>query len=67
MLEPVKNLKNVFYVDLENSNLDVIVNDLGLGLLHDEMENVKKAIQTLHLKTTITNKDLNIILTPSNA
>ena len=42
MLEPVKNLKNVFYVDLENSNLDEIVNDLGLGLLHDEMENVKK-------------------------
>ena len=42
MLEPVKNLKNVFYVDLENSNLDDIVRDLGLGLLNDEMENVKK-------------------------
>ena len=41
MLEPVKNLKNVFYVDLENSNLDDIVRDLGLGLLNDEMENVK--------------------------
>ena len=40
MLEPVGNLKNVFYVDLENSNLDEIVNDLGLGLLHDEMENI---------------------------
>ena len=42
MLEPVKNLKNVFYVDLENSDLDEVVKSLGLGLLSDEMENVKK-------------------------
>ena len=42
MLEPVKNLKKVFYVDLENSNLDEVVKALGLGLLTDEMENVKK-------------------------
>ena len=42
MLEPVKNLENVFYVDLENSDLDEVVKSLGLGLLNDEMENVKK-------------------------
>ena len=42
MLEPVKNLKNVFYVDLENCDLDEVVESLGLGLLSDEMENVKK-------------------------
>ena len=42
MLEPVKNLENVFYVDLENSDLDEVVTSLGLGLLSDEMENVKK-------------------------
>ena len=31
MLEPVKNLKNVFYVDLENCDLDEVVESLGLG------------------------------------
>ena len=44
MLEPVKNLENVFYVDLENSDLDEVVKSLGLGLLNDEMENVKKIL-----------------------
>ena len=42
MLEPVKNLENVFYVDLENSDLDEVVKSLGLGLLNDEMESLKK-------------------------
>ena len=41
MLEPVNNLENVFYVDLENSDLDEVVKSLGLGLLNDEMENVR--------------------------
>ena len=42
MLEPVSNVSNVFYVDLENSNLEEVGKKLGLGLLKDEMENVKK-------------------------
>ncbi|MEC7493805.1 MAG: AIR synthase related protein, partial [Candidatus Thermoplasmatota archaeon] len=42
MLEPVSNVSNVFYVDLENSNLEEVAKKLGLGLLKDEMENVKK-------------------------
>ena len=33
MLEPVKNLENVFYVDLENSDLDEVVKSIGLGLI----------------------------------
>ena len=41
MLEPVSNVSNVFYVDLENSNLEEVAKKLGLGLLKDEMENVK--------------------------
>ena len=41
MLEPVKNLNNVYYVDLENSNLNEVVKKLGLGLLPDEIERVK--------------------------
>ena len=42
MLEPVSNVSNVFYVDLENSDLEEVAKKLGLGLLKDEMENVKK-------------------------
>ena len=41
MLESVKHLNNVYYVDLENSNLNEIVEKLGLGLLPDEIERVR--------------------------
>ena len=41
MLEPVPDAKNVFYVDLD-SDLSKVASDLGLGLLPDEMEKVKK-------------------------
>ena len=37
MLEPVPDAKNVFYVNLDG-DLSKIANDLGLGLLPDEME-----------------------------
>ena len=42
MLEPVSNVSNVFYVDLENSDLEEVAKKLGLGLLKDEMENVRE-------------------------
>ena len=32
-----------------------------------EMREVKEAIKNLHLVTTVTGKQLNVILTPSNA
>ena len=41
MLEPVPDAKNVFYVNLDG-DLSKIANDLGLGLLPDEMEKVKQ-------------------------
>ena len=38
-----------------------------LDSLKSEMTGVKEAIMSLQLTTKITNKDLNVILTPSNA
>ena len=51
MLEPVPNAKNVFYVDLD-SDLSKVASDLGLGLLPDEMEKVKKYFEKENRKPT---------------
>ncbi|MEC9332657.1 MAG: phosphoribosylformylglycinamidine synthase subunit PurL [Candidatus Thermoplasmatota archaeon] len=41
MLEPVTGVKKVYWIDLEG-DLTRVVEDLGLGLLPDEIENVRK-------------------------
>ena len=51
MLEPVPDAKNVFYVDLD-SDLSKVASDLGLGLLPDEMEKVKKYFEKENRKPT---------------
>ena len=51
MLEPLPNAKNVFCIDLEE-NLTEIANNLGLGLLPDEMEKVKNYFEKENRKPT---------------
>ena len=51
MLEPVPDAKNVFYVNLDG-NLSKVASDLGLGLLPDEMEKVKKYFEKENRKPT---------------
>ena len=51
MLDPVPNTKNVFYVDL-NQDLTNVVNNLGLGLLPDEIEKVKNYFTKENRKPT---------------
>ena len=51
MLEPVPDAKNVFYVNL-NGDLSKVASDLGLGLLPDEMEKVKKYFENENRKPT---------------
>ncbi len=51
MLEPVPNAKNVFYVNLEE-DLAEVTSNLGLGLLPDEMEKVKKYFEKEKRKPT---------------
>ncbi len=51
MLEPVPDAKNVFYVNL-NGDLSKVASDLGLGLLPDEMEKVKKYFEKENRKPT---------------
>ena len=41
MLEPVTGTEKVYYVDLEG-DLTKVVENLGLGLLPDEIEKVRK-------------------------
>ena len=51
MLEPVPDAKNVFYVNLDE-DLSKVASDLGLGLLPDEMEKVKKYFEKENRKPT---------------
>lgn len=51
MLEPVPNAKNVFYINL-GEDLAEVASNLGLGLLPDEMEKVKKYFEKEKRKPT---------------
>lgn len=51
MLEPVPNAKNVFYINL-GEDLTEVASNLGLGLLPDEMEKVKKYFEKEKRKPT---------------
>ena len=72
MIEPEPDAKNVFYVDLD-SDLSKVASDLGLGLLPDEMEKVKKylkkrteSLRMLSFKQSI-RRGLNIaVISPQN-